>query len=107
MGHFIIPTDFVILDCQVDFEVPIILGRPFLGTSRALVDVELGELTFRPNNENIKFNVCASMKQLKEMTVMSVFDVDDPTYVDVLVEERLVVEPLATAIMYFDSDGIE
>ena len=29
---FIFPADFVILDCEVDFEVPIILGRPFLGT---------------------------------------------------------------------------
>ena len=27
---FIFPADFVILDCEVDFEVPIILGRPFL-----------------------------------------------------------------------------
>ena len=37
---FIFPGDFVILDCQVDFEVPIILGRPFLATGRALVDME-------------------------------------------------------------------
>ena len=37
---FIIPADFVILDCEVDFEVPIILGRPFVATSRALVDIE-------------------------------------------------------------------
>ena len=29
---FIFPVDFVILDCEVDFEVPIILGRPFLAT---------------------------------------------------------------------------
>ena len=34
---FIFPTDFVIIDCKVDFEVPIILGRPFLATGRALV----------------------------------------------------------------------
>ncbi|KAK4713802.1 hypothetical protein R3W88_019709 [Solanum pinnatisectum] len=27
---FIFPADFVIHDCEVDFEVPIILGRPFL-----------------------------------------------------------------------------
>ena len=33
----ICPTDFVILDCEVDFKVPIILGRPFLATGRALV----------------------------------------------------------------------
>ena len=36
---FIFPADFVILDCEVDFEVPIILGRPFLATDRALVDM--------------------------------------------------------------------
>ena len=29
---FIFLTDFVILDCEVDFEVSIILGRPFLPT---------------------------------------------------------------------------
>ncbi|KAK4733622.1 hypothetical protein R3W88_007883 [Solanum pinnatisectum] len=39
---FIFPVDFVILDCDVDFEVPIILGRPFLATGRALVDMEKG-----------------------------------------------------------------
>ena len=39
---FIFPADFVILDCVVDFEVPIILGRPFLATGRALVDIEKG-----------------------------------------------------------------
>ena len=32
---FIFPADFVILDCEVNFEVPIILGRPFLATGRA------------------------------------------------------------------------
>ncbi|XP_049414657.1 uncharacterized protein LOC125877396 [Solanum stenotomum] len=41
---FIFLADFVILDYEVDFEVPIILGRPFLVTGRALVDVEKGEL---------------------------------------------------------------
>ncbi|XP_070015107.1 uncharacterized protein [Nicotiana sylvestris] len=40
-------ADFVILDCEVDYEVPIKLGRPFLATGNALVDVEAWELTFR------------------------------------------------------------
>ncbi|XP_070041298.1 uncharacterized protein [Nicotiana tomentosiformis] len=43
---FILPTDFVILDCEVDYEVPIIFGRLFLATGKALVDVEAGELSF-------------------------------------------------------------
>ena len=48
---FIFPADFVILDCEVHFEVPIILGRPFLATGRALADMEKGQMTFRLNNE--------------------------------------------------------
>ncbi|XP_070050427.1 uncharacterized protein [Nicotiana tomentosiformis] len=47
VDKFILPADFVILDCEVDYELPIILGRPFLATGKALVDVEAGELTFR------------------------------------------------------------
>ena len=43
---FIFPADFFILDCEVDFEVPIILRRPFLATGRALVDMEKGQMKF-------------------------------------------------------------
>nr|XP_016507422.1 PREDICTED: uncharacterized protein LOC107825100 [Nicotiana tabacum] len=39
---FVFPADFVILDYQVDEEIPIILGRPFLATGRALIDCETG-----------------------------------------------------------------
>ena len=48
---FIFPADFFILDCEVDFEVPIILGRPFLSTGRALVDMEKRQMKFWLNNE--------------------------------------------------------
>ncbi|KAK4710003.1 hypothetical protein R3W88_004516 [Solanum pinnatisectum] len=59
---FIFLVDFVILDCKVDFEVPIIMGTPFLATGRVLVDVESGELKFRLNKEEVKFKICRSMK---------------------------------------------
>ncbi|XP_070036196.1 uncharacterized protein [Nicotiana tomentosiformis] len=42
IDKFILPADFVILDCEVDYEVPIILRRPFLATGKALVDIEAG-----------------------------------------------------------------
>nr|XP_016503298.1 PREDICTED: uncharacterized protein LOC107821374 [Nicotiana tabacum] len=42
VGKFVFPADFVILDCQVDEEIPIILGRPFLATGRALIDCDTG-----------------------------------------------------------------
>ncbi|XP_070054312.1 uncharacterized protein [Nicotiana tomentosiformis] len=40
VGTFLLPADFLILDCVVDKEVPIILGRLFLATGRALMDSE-------------------------------------------------------------------
>ena len=59
---FIFPANFGILDCEVDFEVPIILGRPFLATGRALVDIKKGQVEFRLNNEEVTFNICRSMR---------------------------------------------
>ncbi|XP_075076554.1 uncharacterized protein LOC142163194 [Nicotiana tabacum] len=47
VDKFILPADFVILDCEVDYDVPIILGSTFLATGKALVGEEAGELTFR------------------------------------------------------------
>ena len=55
---FIFPTYFVILDYEVHFEVPIILGRQFLATSRDLVDMEKGQIKFWLNNEEDTFNSC-------------------------------------------------
>ncbi|XP_070025483.1 uncharacterized protein [Nicotiana sylvestris] len=60
VGKFILSADFVILDCEVDYEVLIILGRTFLTTRKALVDVEVGELTFRVGDEKVVFHVCKS-----------------------------------------------
>ena len=68
---FIFPADFVILDCEVDFEVSIILGRPFLATGRALVDMEKGQMKFRLNNEEATFNICRTMRQSGELQSVS------------------------------------
>ena len=59
---FIFLEDFVILDCEFDFEVPIILGRPFLATGRALVDMEKRQMKFWLNNEEVTFNICRYMR---------------------------------------------
>ena len=71
MESFIFPTDFVILDCEVDFEVPIILGRPFIATGRVLVDMEKGQMKFWLNNEEATFNVCRTMRQSGELQSVS------------------------------------
>ena len=68
---FIFPADFVILDCEVNFEVPIILGRPFLATGKALVDMEKGQMKFRLNNEEVTFDIYRSMRQSGELQSVS------------------------------------
>ncbi|XP_016567009.2 uncharacterized protein LOC107865200 [Capsicum annuum] len=50
VASFIFPDDFVILDCEVDFEVPIILGRPFLATGSLLIDLRANKRRFRFND---------------------------------------------------------
>ncbi|GKG15663.1 reverse transcriptase domain-containing protein [Tanacetum coccineum] len=39
VGTFFFPADFVVIDYVADPRVPLILGRPFLRTARALIDV--------------------------------------------------------------------
>ncbi|XP_070020840.1 uncharacterized protein [Nicotiana sylvestris] len=62
VGKFVFPADFMILDCKVDEDIPIILGRPLLATERALIDCETGEIKMRLNNKEIIFNVQKSMR---------------------------------------------
>ena len=47
VDKFIFPAYFIILDMEEDKEIPIILGRSFLATGRALIDVKKGELRLR------------------------------------------------------------
>nr|GEW37337.1 reverse transcriptase domain-containing protein [Tanacetum cinerariifolium] len=55
VGKFHFPIDFVVVDYVIDPRVPLILGRPFLRTGRALIDVYGEELTLRVDDEAITF----------------------------------------------------
>ncbi|WCJ25551.1 hypothetical protein M5689_007426 [Euphorbia peplus] len=58
---FILPADFVVMDMAEDMHVPIILGRPFLATGGALIDVKAKELSFRVNGDKIIFKMNESL----------------------------------------------
>nr|GEX31574.1 reverse transcriptase domain-containing protein [Tanacetum cinerariifolium] len=55
IGKFYFLVDFVVVDYEVDPRVPLILGRPFLRTARALIDVYREEMTLRVNDKAITF----------------------------------------------------
>ena len=54
------------LDMEEDKEIPIILGRPFLATGRAMIDVQRGELKLRVQEEEVKFNVFEAVRHPAE-----------------------------------------
>nr|GEZ51271.1 reverse transcriptase domain-containing protein [Tanacetum cinerariifolium] len=56
-GMFHFPADFVVVDFEPDPRVPLILGRCFSKTGRALINVHKGELTLRIGNEAITYNL--------------------------------------------------
>ncbi|GJS82848.1 reverse transcriptase domain-containing protein [Tanacetum coccineum] len=56
VGKFTFPADLVVVDYDFGPRVPLILGRPFLRTARALVDVHEEKLILRVDNETLTFN---------------------------------------------------
>ncbi|GJS70494.1 reverse transcriptase domain-containing protein [Tanacetum coccineum] len=57
VGKFQFLADFVVVDFDADPRVPLNLGRSFLKTGRALIDVYEGELTLRVGKEAVTFNL--------------------------------------------------
>ncbi|GJZ76097.1 reverse transcriptase domain-containing protein [Tanacetum coccineum] len=60
--HFL--AEFIVVDYVVDPRVPLILGKPFLRTARALIDVYGEELTLRVDDEAITFKYAQEVLKL-------------------------------------------
>ncbi|GJR70044.1 reverse transcriptase domain-containing protein [Tanacetum coccineum] len=84
VGKFHFPADFVVVDYVVDPRVLLILGRPFLRTVRALIDVYGEELTLRVDDEAITFKVGQtsrySYNDAKSVNRIDVIDVSCEEY---------------------------
>ncbi|XP_048231771.1 uncharacterized protein LOC125370428 [Ricinus communis] len=79
VDKFIFPVDFVVMDMDGESDVLLILGRPFLAISRALIDVSSGKLELRVDDESITFDLTKSLRQPYEHdgTVCSIDVIDD------------------------------
>ncbi|GKC20128.1 reverse transcriptase domain-containing protein [Tanacetum coccineum] len=56
VGKFHFWADFVVVDYDVDPRIPLIIGRPFLRTAQALIDVHGEELILRDEDEQLIFH---------------------------------------------------
>ncbi|XP_076955266.1 uncharacterized protein LOC143630043 [Bidens hawaiensis] len=77
INKFVFLVDFVILDMDEDKNIPLILGRPFLATARAIIDVCTGRLTLRVGDEEVTFDIGRSLRHPH--------DHDDVLYIDTIV----------------------
>jgi len=94
VNELVYPADFVILDMAEDEDMPLILGRPFLATGRALIDVEMGQLMLRFHNEQVVFNIFEAMKHRDE----NPFNFDDECLnAFSLIKTKLVTAPIIIA----------
>ena len=55
-GDLTLPADFLVLDIEKDCEIPIILGRPYLATRNAVINVPKGELSLRVEEKKFTFS---------------------------------------------------
>nr|GEY03059.1 DNA-directed DNA polymerase [Tanacetum cinerariifolium] len=76
VGVFHFPADFVVVDFEPDPRVPLILGRCFLKTGRALIDVHKGELTLRIGNEAITYNLGQTVRYSANYNQMTANKID-------------------------------
>nr|GEX29850.1 DNA-directed DNA polymerase [Tanacetum cinerariifolium] len=84
VGKFHFSTDFVVVDFEADPRVPLILGRSFLRTDRALIDVYGEEITLRVNDEVVTFNLNQTTRYSSTYDDLSVNRID---IIDVAREE--------------------
>nr|XP_016463187.1 PREDICTED: uncharacterized protein LOC107786255 [Nicotiana tabacum] len=108
VGNFLLPTDFVIRDCAVDNEMPIILGRPFLSTGRALMDLKRNEIKFQVNDEEVTFQVIKGMKLPNANESISVIDIVDEVEdaIEMKMKEQCLGEALVAILVNFDGEDM-
>ncbi|XP_020208839.1 uncharacterized protein LOC109793780 [Cajanus cajan] len=62
VDKFFFPVDFVVMDMEEDSEVPLILGRPFMKTTKVIIDVDDGKLKVRVHGDEVNFNIFEAVK---------------------------------------------
>ncbi|XP_070044866.1 uncharacterized protein [Nicotiana tomentosiformis] len=84
VDKFVFTVDFIVLEMEKNTEVPLILGRPFLATGRAIIDVHQGQLILRVDKERVIFDMQKMMKFPGNKSSSSCFQID---LLDDLVDE--------------------
>jgi len=78
VDKFVFPVDFAVLDMEADEKVPIFLGRPFLRTAHANIDVFKGQITLQVGDDIAVFKIQEPIEEVKRWdSRVHVIDVKD------------------------------
>nr|GEW59088.1 reverse transcriptase domain-containing protein [Tanacetum cinerariifolium] len=94
VGKFTFPADFVVVDYESDPIVPLILGRPFLRTARALIDVHGEEMILRDGDERLTLNMkhdtarYSNHPHRESVNLINIFNLSSEDYLKDLVSHK-------------------
>ncbi|GJX74991.1 reverse transcriptase domain-containing protein [Tanacetum coccineum] len=107
VGTFFFPADFVVVDYVADPRAPLILGRPFLRTARALIDVHGEQMTLRHDDQSVTFKVgdtkTLSYNIIETVNRVDVIDIACEEYVQEVLEISESGNPTSTSDLTIDS----
>ena len=102
VDKFIFPEDFIALDIEEDKEIPIILGRPFLATGRAMIDVQRGELKLRVQEDEVKLNVFEAVRHPAESDTCFMAEIVEA----IVSSQSCLTDPLEASLVENDSENM-
>nr|GEZ58474.1 reverse transcriptase domain-containing protein [Tanacetum cinerariifolium] len=110
VGKFYFPAHFIILDFVADPRVPLILGRPFLSTAHALIDVYQGEITLRHDDQSLTLKCgdtpLISYNNLESLNKVDLIDATCEEYSQEVLGFTDVVSNEADAFIAIDYEAI-
>nr|GEU65853.1 hypothetical protein [Tanacetum cinerariifolium] len=94
VGKFTFPADFVIVDYESDPRVPLILGRPFLRSAHALIDVHCEEMILCDGDERLTLNMkhdttsYSNHPQRESLNLINIFNVQSEDFLEMFTDEH-------------------
>ncbi|XP_010507120.1 PREDICTED: uncharacterized protein LOC104783697 [Camelina sativa] len=92
-GNCYIPTDFIVLKLDEESQEPILLGRPFLATAGAMINVREGKIDLHMDDLVLRFNLekVAKKPTIDGQTfwVDTIGEIDDEIYEEVCTSDHL------------------
>ena len=96
--QFIFLMDFVIMDIEEDSDIPLILGHPFMLTTKCVVDMGNDNLEMSVEDQKVTFNLFKTIKHLSDNnTCFKVEAVEQKA--DLFVQCLTIHSPLEKALM--------